>query len=166
MLGYLKEAGYSLYSTLKGMKVTNANRGRAQTTVSYPDSRPDLAPRFRGLPEVDMDLCIVCHLCEKVCPTQCIHIEEIINKPAHGEAADPNAAPAEKKKKEATVFDINSALCMVCGLCEEACPTKPRSIILGHNFEVAKTDRNDLVYGITGNRVNAPINPPPIKVKR
>ena len=163
MRQYLKEAGYSLYSMLRGLKVTNANRLRAETTVSYPDVRPDLAPRFRGFPEVDLDICIVCHLCEKVCPTQCIHIEDIIHGPAHGEAADPGA-PKPAKKKEATVFTINAAICMVCGLCEEVCPTKPvRSIILGHKFEVATSNRADLVYGIEGQSVPVPENPPKTK---
>lgn len=162
MLQYLREAGYSLYSTLKGLRVTGTASLRAETTVQYPDVRPDLAPRFRGLPEVDLDVCIVCHLCEKVCPTSCIHIEDIIHGPAHGEEADPNA-PKPAKKKEAVVFTINSAICMVCGLCEEICPTKPRSIVLGHHFEVAKTNREDLVYGIVGQRVDAPENPPKTK---
>lgn len=163
MLQYLKEAGYSLLSTMKGLSVTGANARRKPITLMYPEVRPALAPRFRGLPEVDLNICIVCHLCEKACPTQCIKIEDIIHAPAHGEAADPNAPKAEKKK-EAKVFDINSALCMFCGLCEESCPTKPvRSIVLNHNFEVAKYTRQDLVYGIEGQYVNAPINPPATK---
>jgi len=155
MLQYLKEAGYSLFSVMKGMRVTMTNARRAESTMQYPEVRPDLAPRFRGLPEVDLNICIVCHLCEKACPTQCIHIEDIIHAPSK----DPNAP--KEKKKEAKVFDINSALCMYCGLCEEACPTKPvRSIVLNHNFEVAKTTRRDLVYGIEGQYVNAPAVPP------
>jgi NADH-quinone oxidoreductase subunit I len=158
---YLKEAGYSLFSTLKGLRVTGTASLRAETTVQYPEVRPDLAPRFRGFPEVDLDTCIVCHLCEKVCPTSCIHIEDIIHGPAHGEEAAPDAPKV--KKKEAVVFNINAAICMVCGLCEEACPTKPKSIILGHHFEVAKMLREELVYGIHGQRVDAPENPPKTK---
>lgn len=155
MLQYLKEAGYSLLSVVKGMQVTNANRRRAEATRLYPEQRPDLAPRFRGMPEVDLNICIVCHLCEKACPTQCIHIEDIIHPSEPG-------APKSEKKKEAKVFDINAALCMFCGLCEEACPTKPvRSIVLNHNFEVSHYERRDLVYGIEGLYVNAPANPPP-----
>lgn len=156
MLQYLKEAGYSLFSTLKGLRVTTTTMRRAESTVQYPEVRPDLAPRFRGLPEVDLNICIVCHLCAKACPTSCIHIEEIIHKPS----TDPDA-PKVEKKKEAKVFDINAALCMFCGLCEESCPTKPvKSIALNHNFELAKTARNDLTYGRDGQYVNAPINPP------
>lgn len=158
MLQYLKEAGYSLYSTLKGLRVTTTTMRRAESTVQYPDVRPDLAPRFRGLPEVDLNICIVCHLCEKACPTSCIHIEEIIHAPSK----DPDAP--KEKKKEAKVFDINAALCMFCGLCEESCPTKPvKSIALNHNFELAKNSRLDLVYGRDGQYVNAPSNPPEAK---
>jgi NADH-quinone oxidoreductase subunit I len=160
MVQYLREAGYSLLSIFSGLKVTGANMRRPETTLQYPDRRPQLAPRFRGLPEVDLNICIVCHLCEKVCPTQCIHIEDVTHA---APPAEPGAPKAEKKK-EATVFDINAALCMFCGLCEEACPTKPvRSIVLHHNFEVAKASRQGLVYGIDGLYVNAPANPPPSK---
>lgn len=156
MLQYLREIGYSIYSVMKGMRVTLANARRAESTVQYPEVRPDLAPRFRGMPEVDLNICIVCHLCEKACPTSCIHIEEIIHKPS----TDPDAPKAEKKK-EVRVFDINVALCMFCGLCEEACPTKPvKSIALNHQFEAAKTSRAELVYGKDGQYVNAPVNPP------
>jgi NADH-quinone oxidoreductase subunit I len=161
MLQYLKEAGYSLLSIFEGLKVTGSNMRRPETTLQYPERRPDLSPRFRGLPEVNLETCIVCHLCEKTCPTQCIHIEDLV-KPAA--PAEPGA-PKPEKKKEAKVFDINAALCMFCGLCEESCPTKPqKSIVLGHQFEVSKTTRQGLVYGIEGLHVSAPANPPkPVK---
>jgi NADH-quinone oxidoreductase subunit I len=159
VLQYLREAGYSLLSIGRGLKVTRANRRRRPVTLLYPEQRPSLAPRFRGLPEVDLNICIVCHLCEKACPTQCIHIEDILNAPVKGEAGAAETKPG--KKKEAVVFNINAALCMFCGLCEESCPTKPvRSIVLNHGFEVAKYRRDDLVYGIDGLYVNAPANPP------
>jgi formate hydrogenlyase subunit 6/NADH:ubiquinone oxidoreductase subunit I len=165
MLHYLREVGYSLFSIFKGMKVTyNQAYRRDRSTVLYPDVRPDLAPRFRGLPEVDMDICIVCHLCEKACPTQCIYIEDLKEPAVEGEPA-PKAD--KDKKKEARVFDINAALCMYCGLCEEACPTKPvKSIILKHSFEVAQYDRQSLVYGIEGPSVLPPENPPPAKAEK
>ena len=159
MLRYLKEAGYSLLSIVKGLGVTAANARRKPVTILYPEVRPNLAPRFRGLPEVDMDLCIVCKMCEKVCPTQCILIVEK-PRPAVTEEADPDA-PKVARKKEASVFDINAGLCMFCGMCEEACPTKPvKAIALHHNFEVAKASRDELVYGIEDDHVLAPANPP------
>src|SRR5947209_1185049 len=98
MLQYLKEAGYSLLSTMKGLNVTATNFKRKQVTNMYPDVRPDLAPRFRGLPEVDMNICIVCHLCEKACPTQCITIVDV--ERGHVEhGAEPGAPKADKKKE-------------------------------------------------------------------
>jgi NADH-quinone oxidoreductase subunit I len=108
-----------------------------------------------------MDICIVCHLCEKACPTQCIYIEDL-----KGPEGEHGAKPDKDKKKEARVFDINAALCMYCSLCEEACPTKPvKSIILKHDFEVAQYNRQALVYGIAEATVKPPANPPPVKNK-
>lgn len=164
MLRYLKEAGYSLISIVKGLGVTGTNGRRARVTLLYPEVRPTLSPRFRGLPEVDLDVCIVCKLCEKVCPTQCIHIEDRSLVPPKTEGDAP--APKTDKKKEAVVFNINATICMLCGLCEEACPTKPKSIVLGHNFEAAHFTRQGLEYGINGQFVNAPVNPPKSKAPK
>src|SRR3989338_3670279 len=54
-------------------------------TVQYPDERPKIATRFRGLPELQigkdgMDQCIACGLCAKVCPSNCIYVEGTTDK--------------------------------------------------------------------------------------
>lgn len=50
--------------------------------------------------------CTSCFLCQDICPSHCISIEEDRNK----EEAPP------------LVFDINILRCTFCGLCEVACP--------------------------------------------
>lgn len=50
--------------------------------------------------------CTSCFLCQDICPSHCIQIEEAPNE----EEAPP------------LVFDINILRCTFCGLCEVACP--------------------------------------------
>ncbi len=63
-----------------GLWVTLKNQFRPHITVEYPKERVELSPRFRGVPRLRFhpengeELCIACHLCETVCPDNCIHI--------------------------------------------------------------------------------------------
>jgi len=99
-----------------GLAVTFSNLLRKPYTVQYPDRLPgdirvqDTLPfRYRGMLEVDLEICTACLACERACPIDCIVIE------------------AEKDKAEGgfvmTRFDIDMGKCMYCGLCSEPCPT-------------------------------------------
>jgi formate hydrogenlyase subunit 6/NADH:ubiquinone oxidoreductase subunit I len=65
--------------------------------------------RYRGILEVDLEICTGCLACERACPIDCIVID------------------AAKDKQTKTMilkrFDIDIAKCMYCGLCSEPCPT-------------------------------------------
>ena len=83
-------------------------------TIQYPDKIPvpiqeTLPRRYRGILEVDMDICTGCLACERDCPITCITIGIEMNK--------------ETKQRQFTHFDIDVCKCMYCGLCSEACPT-------------------------------------------
>ena len=44
-------------------------------------------------------------------------------------------------------FDLDMKRCMFCGLCEEACPTNPRSIWLAtKTYELGVYERNEGLY--------------------
>jgi len=68
-----------------------------------------LSRRYRGILEVDLDICTGCLACERDCPITCITIGIEMNK--------------ETKQRQFTHFDIDVCKCMYCGLCSEACPT-------------------------------------------
>src|SRR5437763_14874504 len=55
----------------------------------------------------------------------------------------------QKKMKVLDRYDIDVKRCMFCSLCEEACPTKPKSIWLTtKTYELATYDRNDLYFNM------------------
>ena len=98
----------------EGMAVTASHLMRKPYTVQYPDRMPvrvqDTLPfRYRGILEVDLEICTGCLACERACPIDCIVIV------------------AEKDQQTRALllsqFDIDIAKCMYCGLCSEACPT-------------------------------------------
>lgn len=125
-------------SILEGMAVTFSYLFQEPITVQYPDKtdRPvtDMLPaRYRGLLEVQMDICTGCKRCERTCPIECIAIDL---------AKDP-----ETKKQVTARFDIDMAKCMYCGLCVEACDKDSTGAIRHtREFEGATPDLDALVF--------------------
>jgi NAD(P)H-quinone oxidoreductase subunit I len=107
---------------------------RKEVTEGYPDpisskTADDLPPRSRGLLFNDIERCIGCKECERVCPTQCIRVE-----------AEPGA---DESKIWVSVFDIDFSRCIFCGLCVESC--QPSSLIHTRQYERAAYNLTDLV---------------------
>lgn len=101
-------------STFEGLALTFSHLVRKPSTIQYPDRIPvriqDTLPfRYRGILEVDTEICTGCLACERACPIDCISID----------------AKKDQKTKALTLhrFDIDIAKCMYCGLCSEPCPT-------------------------------------------
>ncbi|MBI4704747.1 MAG: 4Fe-4S dicluster domain-containing protein [Deltaproteobacteria bacterium] len=109
---YFTSIGHAANTILEGMAVTFSHLFRKPITFQYPDriDRPlstTLPDRYRGLLEVQIDICTGCRRCERVCPIACI-------------ALDFGKNP-ETKAREMTRFDIDLGKCMFCGLCVEEC---------------------------------------------
>lgn len=105
-----------------------------RVTVSYPEERPYLAPRFRGRIILSRDpdggeRCVACYLCAAACPVDCIALD---------------AAETEDGRRYPSFFRINFSRCIFCGYCEEACPTY--AIQLTPDFEMSEYARQSLVY--------------------
>ena len=112
VLAHLRTVARAANSIFEGMAITFSHLLRAPITVQYPDKLdaplPQTLPvRYRGLLEVQMDICTGCKWCERACPIDCIAIDL--------------AKSSESKKIEMTRFDIDMGKCMYCGLCVEAC---------------------------------------------
>jgi NADH-quinone oxidoreductase subunit I len=108
---HIKDAVVSIFD---GMAVTASHLIRRPYTIQYPDRIPirvqDTLPfRYRGILDVDLEICTGCLACDRACPIDCIAI-----------AIEKNAQTREILISQ---FDIDIAKCMYCGLCSEPCPT-------------------------------------------
>ncbi len=88
-------------------------------TIQYPHQILPVPEVGRYQLFVEMDDCIVCDLCAKICPVNCIDIESIKSTEAIGQTSDGTT-----KRLYAAKFDIDMAKCMYCGLCTTVCPTE------------------------------------------
>lgn len=104
-----------LKALLGGMGVTFRHMLRKPVTQRYPHEKPVMSTGYRSaiklinFEETNSHDCVACLQCEKICPSFCIKID--------GEKVDG------LKKKRATVFEMDFALCSLCGLCLDVCPT-------------------------------------------
>jgi formate hydrogenlyase subunit 6/NADH:ubiquinone oxidoreductase subunit I len=113
---YLRNIKDAALTIGDGMAVTFSHLLRKPYTIQYPDRLPDgvrvqdtLPFRYRGILEVDLEICTACLACERACPIDCIVIDATKDKAAGGLVM--------------TRFDIDMGKCMYCGLCSEPCPT-------------------------------------------
>jgi len=113
-VAYFQHIKEALATIFDGMAVTASHMIRKPYTIQYPDRIPvrvqDTLPfRYRGILDVDMEICTGCLACDRACPIDCIAM-----------AIEKNAQTREIIISQ---FDIDIAKCMYCGLCSEPCPT-------------------------------------------
>ena len=144
---------------LKGMKLTllhlfQAGRRRQPTYVDHPDyfkqtdGSVTLKYPYESLPVPDVgryrlhneiDDCIVCDLCAKICPVNCIEIDAIKATEDMGITSD-----GTKKRLYAATFNIDLAKCCFCGLCTTVCPTDCLTMTKVYDFP--EVDIKNMIY--------------------
>jgi len=93
-------------------------------TVNYPLIQTKVPSGFRGILSFDINKCIGCGTCERVCPTNVIKM-----------------IPNEKTRlKKAPRFELSK--CVFCGSCVDVCPTK--AITFTENYHTAVIRKNEL----------------------
>lgn len=112
---------------------------KGTNTIQYPKQQLPVPEVGRYQLDVEMDDCIVCDLCAKVCPVNCIDIESIKATEAIGQTSDGTT-----KRLYAAKFDIDMAKCMYCGLCTIVCPTE--CITMTNQYDKTVFQLSDLVY--------------------
>ena len=108
-------------------------------TIQYPQQSLPVPEVGRYQLDVEMDDCIVCDLCAKICPVACIDIESIKATEAIGQTSDGTT-----KRLYAAKFDIDMAKCMYCGLCTIVCPTE--CIVMTNQYDKTVFELSDLTY--------------------
>lgn len=109
------------------------------STVQFPKETMPIPEVARYQLDVEIDDCIVCDLCAKACPVDCITIESIKSPEVIGKTSDGSV-----KRLYAAQFDIDMAKCMYCGLCTVVCPTE--CITMTNQYDRSTTKLTDLIY--------------------
>lgn len=126
---------FYLPQIVKGLVVTIREMFQPKVTIQYPEERVVMTPSFRGRPvlvlENDVERCVACGLCSRVCPSLAIDVQA-------GETSLGKERYPER-------FEINMLRCIFCGFCEEVCPEE--AIVMSNEYELAFENPNDAIYG-------------------
>jgi NADH-quinone oxidoreductase subunit I len=122
---------------IKGLATTLRMVFTKPITLQYPEERREVAPRWRGHPELTIDedghrRCVACTLCMVVCPSNAIKGIQAAEGPEH--------------EKYPVAFFIDLTRCIFCGFCQEACPKG--AIKLNNLYELAQYDKSVLIHDI------------------
>lgn len=122
-----------------GLKTTWQHMIKPKETMEYPEQRPAIPPKYRGVPTLVRDphgreKCVSCQLCEFVCPPKAIRITP-------GEIPPDSATGHVEKGPQA--FDIDMLRCIYCGMCEEVCPEE--AIVLQNQYSMSGYTRDEMI---------------------
>lgn len=122
-----------MFNLLKGFGVTLKYffSPSERVTVQYPEQKPDIPERFRGIQRFFPDLCIVCNMCVNACPTDVINLT---GKPH----------PDNPKKKVIDTYNIDFQGCILCDFCTEVCPTQ--AIVMTTKYDNLSDYTRDPLY--------------------
>jgi formate hydrogenlyase subunit 6/NADH:ubiquinone oxidoreductase subunit I len=96
-------------------------------TVLFPEEKVEIPERNRGEHNFNIETCISCGSCSKICPNKAIKMVE--------------APPELKEKYPKTYPEVDLGKCCFCALCEDICPKG--SITLTTNVFLATFDKSD-----------------------
>ena len=138
----MKEYFSLLFSGIKslliGLGVTFRAMLRPIVTVQYPRQKIGITPNFRGHtelvrdPETGNHRCIVCMMCDRDCPSNCI---TVVGETREG-----------VKGKVLTAYHLDFTKCSLCGICVEVCPT--RALRYSPEYELAGFTREEFSYDL------------------
>jgi NADH-quinone oxidoreductase subunit I len=126
------------YMSQEGVDYRSSKDVKGIFTVQYPEEKLVPPEEFRYIPFLVYDegenggkdiRCTSCGICAKVCPPQCIWIEQ---------TTDPDTG---RPVPEPVEFYIDIDICMNCGYCAEYCPFD--AIKMDHDYEIASYDRKE-----------------------
>lgn len=110
-------------------------------TTQYPHIEVPSPVNGRYQLHNEMDDCIVCDKCVKVCPVDCIDIEPIKATGLVGHASDGSPI-----RLYAAKFDIDMAKCCFCGLCTTVCPTECLTMTSEYDFSTFDISTHNFAF--------------------
>lgn len=149
--GYWKNIGLAIKTLFNGLRLTLRHLIKARkkgsvhaiqasnyfqhqegiVTVQYPHETIPVPDTGRYQLHNEIEDCIVCDKCAKICPVDCIIIEPIRAVEEFGKASD-----GTPKRIYAAKFDIDMGQCCFCGLCTTVCPTESLTMTKTYDFSV------------------------------
>ncbi len=110
-------------------------------TLQYPFESFPVPDNGRYRLHNEIDDCIVCDKCAKVCPVDCIDIEPIRAVEDMGTTSD-----GTPKRIHAAKFDIDMAKCCFCGLCTTVCPTECLTMTKVYDFSEFDVEAHNYAF--------------------
>lgn len=110
-------------------------------TVQFPHVMQPVPDNGRYRLHNEIDDCIVCDKCAKICPVDCITIEPVKAVEEFGKTSD-----GTPKRIYAAKFDINMGQCCFCGLCTTVCPTECLTMTKVYDFSVFDMMQHNFVF--------------------
>ena len=111
-------------------------------TLQYPFEQLPVPDTGRYQLHNEIDDCIVCDKCAKVCPVNCIDIEPVRAVEEIGKTSDGTS-----KRIYAAKFDIDMSKCCFCGLCTVVCPTECLTMTKDYDFSVFDLKEHNFEFG-------------------
>ena len=114
---------------------------QANVTQRYPYEKIPLPDHARYQLHNEIDDCVVCDKCAKICPVDCIDIVSIPSPTEIGKTSNgkPLRLYAEK-------FDINMSKCLFCGLCTVVCPTQCLTMTPAYDFSARDIEEHTFSF--------------------
>lgn len=109
------------------------------STIQYPHEMIPVPDNGRYRLHNEIDDCIVCDKCAKICPVDCIEIDAVRAVEEFGKTSD-----GTPKRIYAARFDIDMGKCCFCGLCTTVCPTE--CLTMTKVFDFSVTDIRDHTF--------------------
>ncbi len=141
MRDYFYNVWSMVSSILIGLGITLRYCFSKTITVQYPDVPPTTRPRWRGFHRIELEQCIACAACAKICPVECIRVER--DKPRKIDKEKGVAAGGAL-----LAYEIDYTKCIMCGLCVETCPTS--CLHMEDNHDISCYRRQDCVTDFVG----------------
>lgn len=163
MAKYLRNISEAFTSLTKGLRLTFGHFKNATTmrdpvpvsrddyfdkkdgivTLQYPFEEIPVPDNGRYQLHNEIDDCIVCDKCAKICPVDCIDIEPVRAVEEIGKTSD-----GTPKRIYAAKFDIDMGKCCFCGLCTTVCPTECLTMTKDYDFSVFDITEHNFEYGV------------------
>ncbi|MCH9007035.1 MAG: 4Fe-4S dicluster domain-containing protein [Calditrichaeota bacterium] len=141
MASYFRDIYRAIKTIAIGMGQTWKAMFRPAITLQYPNQKWELPVNARGILFNNVDDCIGCYKCARICPVQCIYIDTV---KATADEDLGKASMGNPIRQHLIRFDIDMFKCCFCDLCTIVCPTE--CLYMTDEYENSVFSRDNGIY--------------------